>query len=113
MSNRIAVLVFSFFLSNTTLGCDNVVEKTYAWAGLKVFPEVVSEAIDKKEVARKIKDGEGYYVQQVCGTGEVLMLTKYIGRDMFFQIEYIYESKGLVGKRTTKSNGEVVEYYAK
>ncbi|WP_261841161.1 hypothetical protein [Aliamphritea ceti] len=110
---RIAVLLLSAFLPVVVLACDNAVETTYAAAGLKVFPEVVAEAIDEKEIARKRNDGEGYYVQLVCDSGEVLMLTKYIGKNMFFRIEYIYETKGLIGKRTTKSNGEVKEYFAK
>ena len=110
---RIAVFFLLAFLPEAILACDNAVAKAYAGAGLKVFPEVVSEAIDKKEVARKRKDGEGYYVQLVCDSGDILMLTRYIGKNMFFEIEYIYETKSIVGKRTAKSNGEVSEYFAK
>jgi hypothetical protein len=105
----IALAVFS----EMVLACDNAVQKSYAGAGLKVFPEVVSEAIDDDEVARKKKAGEGYYVQLVCDSGEVLMLTKYVGKEKFFEIEYIYETRGLIGKRITKSSGEVSEYFSK
>jgi len=94
------------------LACDNVIATAYASAGLKVFPEVVSEEIDEKEVEWKRKGGVGYYVQLVCDSGDILKLTKYIGKDLFFEIEYIYEAKDLIGKRTTKSNGEVNEYFA-
>ncbi|WP_445362203.1 hypothetical protein ACJJIQ_13830 [Microbulbifer sp. ANSA003] len=111
MNIRMA-LFLSAFLPEVASSCGNNTEQAYAGAGLKIFPEVVTEAIDEKEVARKIREGEGYYIQLVCDSGEVLKLTKYIGKEKFFEIEYLYEDKVLIGKRTTKSNGEVFEYFA-
>ncbi|WHI47606.1 hypothetical protein [Microbulbifer sp. VAAF005] len=54
MSVQIAMFLYAF-LPEIASSCDSATEQAYAGAGLKVSPEVVSEAIDEKEVAQEYR----------------------------------------------------------
>ena len=98
--------ILSLFISSYCFGCDNATENYYSWANLKVFPEKVSGSIDEKEARRRESKGEAYYIQLVCDSGDVLMLTKRLNGKVFFQIDYLGKS----GKITTAADGTVTKY---
>lgn len=102
--------IFSMFISAYSFGCDNATEKYYTWASLKVFPEKVSSPITKAEAERKELNGEAYYIQLICDSGDVLMLTKRLNGAVFFQIDYLDNAEGIYGKITTNSNGDTTKY---
>ncbi|WP_188149380.1 hypothetical protein [Teredinibacter waterburyi] len=104
------LLVLSVFLSVNSFGCDNAAEEFYSWANLKVFPEEVSGELSSEEVARCKSKGKAYYVQLVCDSGDILMLTKWLDGKVFFQIEYLDDAKGIYGKVTTNSEGKATKY---
>jgi len=99
-------IALSLFFSSYCFACDNATEKYYSWANLKVFPEQVSGSIDKAEAQKRESKGEAYYIQLVCDSGDVLMLTKRLDRKVFFQIDYLGKS----GKITTAADGTVTKY---
>ena len=103
-------LLLSLFLSVNSFGCDNATEKFYSWANLKVFPEKVSNQISNAEAQKREHSGKSYYVQLVCDSGDILMLTKRLNGKVFFQIDYLDNAKGIYGKITTNSEGKITEY---
>lgn len=106
-----SLIGFIFLLASPIcLACDNATESYFAWANLKVFPEKVSAPLSKAEAERREKAGEAYYIQLVCDSGDVLMLTKRHQQQIFFQIDYLSDADGIYGKLTTNSNGKVTEY---
>ncbi|WP_045859843.1 hypothetical protein [Teredinibacter purpureus] len=96
--------------SGYSFSCDNATETYYTWANLKVFPETVSSPITKAEAERKESKGEAYYMQLVCDSGDLLMLTKRLNGAVFFQIDYLDNAEGIYGKITTNSNGDTTKY---
>jgi len=106
---RIFILL-SLFLSVSSLACDNATESFYSWANLKVFPEKVSGEISNEEAKRREVNGEAYYIQLVCDSGDVMMLTKRFKGKVFFQIDYLDNAKGTYGKITTNSEGKSTKY---
>lgn len=106
---RIFILLI-VLLSVNSFGCDNATESFYSWANLKVFPEKVSGEISREEAKRREINGEAYYVQLVCDSGDVLMLKKRFNGEIFFQIDYLDNAKGIYGKITTNSEGKTTKY---
>jgi hypothetical protein len=103
-------ILFSLFLSVNSFGCDNATESFYTWANLKVFPEKVSGEISSEEAKQREVNGEAYYVQLVCDSGDVLMLTKRLNGEVFFQIDYLDNAQGIYGKITTNAEGKTTKY---
>jgi len=104
------LLLLSVFLSVNSFGCDNATERFYSWANLKVFPEKVSGELSSEEAKRRELNGEAYYIQLVCDSGDILMLTKRLNGKVFFQIDYLDNTKGIYGKITTNSEGKTTKY---
>ncbi|WP_045856590.1 hypothetical protein [Teredinibacter purpureus] len=103
-------IFLSLFVSVNSFSCDNATEKYYSWANLKVFPEKVSGQIDKVEAEKREANGDAYYIQLVCDSGDILMLTKRFDSKVFFQIEYLDNSDGIYGKTITNSEGKTTKY---
>jgi len=106
----ILTIVILLLRPSVCLACDNATESYFSSANLKVFPERVYDPIDKAEAERREKAGKAYYIQLVCDSGDVLMLTKRYQKKILFQFDYLDNADGIYGKLITDANGKVSEY---
>ena len=107
-------LTFFFVLALThpyTQACESKITTFYKNAELEKFPAEPFEPINKDEALKLEEQGDTYFVQVKCISGEPISLMKRWNKKMYFEIKYLYQDGRLIGQKSTNANGETNEFY--